>query len=145
MVSAKRRLHIRDLGRTRRNKNNADFVSGKPCLGHCTLAGQLGSNFYWRQDRKQVINQIWKTDADQADNRRTGRADKWPLFLMRIDIFPGGLGDKLCGSTDFKDIIKSEVNKRRQQDIHIIQIIELGIHGRRRKCHSVSVIVENIQ
>ena len=63
---------------------------------------------------------------------------------MRIDIFPGGLGDKLCGSTDFKDIIKSEVNKRRQQDIHIIQIIKLAVQGRSRKGHRVFVLLHHI-
>ena len=59
---------------------------------------------------------------------------------MFADILSGKFGDDLCTGTYFKHIIKAGQNQCCQDDICVLDIIELAVQGRCRKCHRIFII-----
>ena len=89
-------------------------------------------------------NQVRESHPYQAHHRGAGRADNRQIVLVMVEILPGGLRHQFRRRADLKHIVKAHQKQCVQYDIHIVQIVELAIQGRRRQRHRIAVLLHYI-
>ena len=77
-----------------------------------------------------MVDELRKADGDQANHRRTGRRDLWhgPVRLLE-DPLPGEAGEHFTGGRRLVHMVKAQLQKAVEDDVHIVQVLKLPIEG----------------
>ena len=138
-------LHKARLGRAGRDEHGADLIRAQlGMLAQRLRLGQPARDLDRRQDRHDVVAQVWKAQANEPHNGRAGRVDDGPRNIHAAHIVARILGHQLRRLRHLEHLVKADVEQTLQHIVHIVEMVKLTVQRRRGQGDAPFLLLGNI-
>ena len=136
-----------NLGRTGHDGEYADLLRRKAGLGLRLPPGQDSGQFHRQDGAGHMVDELWEAHADQPHHGGAGGGDlgRYRRTPPAQDAFMLKGRDQLGRTGHLPDLVKADLQKAVQNDVHIVQVLELCVKRGLGQRHAVRKLLQPLQ